>query len=78
MCLLFVIYYLLLVLFFCISVSFLCVYMFLDHSVIHVRFMSHADQVHSGENELSVLLCVGVYKPRCEKTGLRGFRPGPT
>ena len=20
----------------------------------------------------------GIYEPRCEKTGLRGFRPGPT
>ena len=25
------------------------------------------------------IFCVGLpYAPRCEKTGLRGFRPGPT
>ena len=23
-------------------------------------------------------MCFPIYEPRCEKTGLRGFRPGPT
>ena len=25
----------------------------------------------------NILTCM-IYEPRCEKTGLRGFRPGPT
>ena len=32
-------------------------------------------QLHLG---LALLLFTGLYEPRCEKTGLRGFRPGPT
>ena len=30
-------------------------------------------------NEVNVLLfCLESFEPRCEKTGLRGYRPGPT
>ena len=25
-----------------------------------------------------LLVTITIYEPRCEKTGLRGFRPGPT
>ena len=28
--------------------------------------------------EVCVLAAAEIHEPRCEKTGLRGFRPGPT
>ena len=28
--------------------------------------------------DLRLCFCIYIYESRCEKTGLRGFRPGPT
>ena len=45
----------------------------MKHNYFHVGLM-HA----RGDGEILSNLCITLSEPRREKTGLRGFRPGPT
>ena len=33
---------------------------------------------HDQHQKNPLILAVSIFEPRCEKTGLRGLRPGPT
>ena len=46
-----------------------------DHTFLHA---DSEDSDHPRWTQLLVSSSNGTYEPRCEKTGLRGFRPGLT
>ena len=47
-------------------------------SSFQIKFLSGKVQLHFEHNGLCISLCKLLFEPRREKTGLRGFRPGPT
>ena len=46
-------------------------------SIVARKPVFQAFQFRSGTNQ-SAQHSLEIFEPRCEKTGLRGFRPGPT
>ena len=47
-----------------------------------MKFLAYANNIGTEQlltRKVCVVHCVdSTFEPRCEKTGLRGFRPGPT